>query len=194
MRLSSRRGHELPPSGVGQGADALLPQHELQHLARQGLALSLAAPVALAALVWAVMAVIDGAPHLHDLLTACAWISTLVIVPVKPSPNDLWKLGPMIERLESVREMRAQGGLEGPAIRFLVNENMERTRLSREVVEALEAYDFPVFDSKIGSRMDYRDSFTQGLAALEYANPKAKAEIVGLFGEVKTQLGINKVG
>jgi len=135
--------------------------------------------------------IIDGAPHLREMLIASAWISNLVIIPVKPSPNDIWKLEPMLERLKEVTEIRKEGNRPGPVICFLVNENNDRTRLSKEVTEALSGYDLKVLETRLGARVDYRDSFNQGLAALEFSNVKAISEIYSLFSEVKSILDVN---
>jgi chromosome partitioning protein len=135
--------------------------------------------------------VIDGAPQLRQLLIASAWISNLVIIPVKPSPNDIWKLEPMLNRLQEVREAKEESGRPGPAIYFLVNETVERTRISQEIGDTLKIFGLPVMETRFGSRVDYRDSLSQGLSALDYSNAKAMMEVYSLYSEIKAILGLD---
>lgn len=131
--------------------------------------------------------VIDGAPHLREMLTITLALSSLVIIPVVPSPNDLWKLGPLVERIHEIEGMR---GKKVNAC-FLVNNYVARTRLSEEVTSALSSYDLPVLEARLTTRMDYRDSLAQGTAAIEFTNPKAKSEIIALLDEVHRRLGLD---
>lgn len=129
--------------------------------------------------------VIDGAPQLEDMLTISVAVSHLVLIPVIPSPNDLWKLGPMVELIKQVRETNEQITGQRIQVCFLVNNYVPRTRLSQEVASALDSYEIPVLEAKLGTRMDYRDSLGQGTAAIEFSNVKAKEEIAALLDEIK---------
>ena len=135
--------------------------------------------------------IIDGAPHLREMLIASAWISSLVIIPVKASPNDIWKLEPMLNRLQEVREAKDASGRPGPAIYFMVNETVERTRIAQEMNDVLKIFGLPVMATRFGSRVDYRDSLSQGLSALDYTDTKAMLEVYSLYCEVKAILGIS---
>lgn len=136
--------------------------------------------------------VIDGAPQLQALLTISTVVSDLVLIPVKPSPNDAWKLGPITDTIKQIRDSAFEVTGKRIDVCFVVNEYIDGTRLGKEISEALSAYDLPVLDSKICSRMDYRESIAQGLAAIHFSNPKAKKEIKALLSEIFPKIGLTK--
>lgn len=128
--------------------------------------------------------IIDGAPALERLMTVSVAVADHVIIPVNPSPTDLWKLEPMVELVQRARELACDMTGKTIGIHFMLNRVQANTRLSREVQRALANYPFPVLRSQLGLRVDYADSLLQGAAAIEFANPKAQEEVASLLSEV----------
>ncbi|MBW1743174.1 MAG: AAA family ATPase [Deltaproteobacteria bacterium] len=134
--------------------------------------------------------VIDGAPQLEDLMTISVAVSDMVIIPVLPSPNDLWKLDPMVDLISRVQATNENITGRPIQVHFVINNFVARTRLSQEVYGALESYGYPVLESKLTTRMDYRDSMAQGTSAIEFTNPRAREEVSLMVGEVMDKLGM----
>ena len=128
--------------------------------------------------------VIDGAPKLEELMTISVAVAQAVIIPVIPSPNDLWKLAPMVDLIERVCASAELITGRQIQVRFLVNNYVRRTHMSKEALVALEQFPFAVLDAKLGTRMDYRDSLAQGTSGIESSNRAAQYEVQLLAREV----------
>lgn len=124
--------------------------------------------------------IIDGAPKIDLISSVSIGLSDLVIIPVTPSPNDLWSTENIVERVKDAQEVN-------PDIKayFLINRDSPHTLLSRDMNEALNVLGLPVFETRINNRIAYPDSATNGLSVLEWNNQKAIDEIKNLVSEVK---------
>jgi chromosome partitioning protein len=128
--------------------------------------------------------VIDGAPQMDLMATVSIMASDLIILPVAPSPYDIWATEAMVERIENAQAI-------DPEIKafFLINCFSERTTISADTQKALEKLDLPLLKSKIGNRVVYADSAICGESVLEdKSNPKATAEITALYKEIMEHL------
>ena len=134
--------------------------------------------------------VIDGAPRLEELMTVSVAISNLVLIPIIPSPNDLWKLGEMIKSIQQTRTATKELSGRIIKVRFIINNYVSRTRMSQEAIDVIQSFPFPILKTKLGTRMDYRDSLVQGVAAFDSRNKKVREEICSLLSEVKEELAI----
>lgn len=103
------------------------------------------------------MVVVDSAPHaLTDSRTAIR-LGHLVLVPVQPSPMDLWATAPT---LKLAREERR------PAI-LVINRMPPRSTLAADMVEKLNALDAGVCRVALGNRTAYASSLGAGLGVTE---------------------------
>ncbi len=130
--------------------------------------------------------VIDCPPSVQsDQTRRALGCSDMVIIPVLPSPLDLWASVHFEQALESARA-------DNPAIRALmvVNQLEPRTRLSRLMHDALAEIALPVADTAIRRRMVYRNAILQGRSVLDAgASARGAAEeIEQLIEEVVKQL------
>ena len=126
--------------------------------------------------------IIDCPPSVHAEETWQAMSSSdLVLLPILPSPLDLWATVHVEQELESARTVN-------PGIRALlvINQLEPRTRLSRLMREALDEIDVPVADTAIRRRVAYRDAMLRGLSVLDTGATAAAAaeEIQQLADEV----------
>ena len=78
------------------------------------------------------LVIIDTRPGLHVQAIEVAAESDVVVLPCGPSPLDL---GPLRDMLKLVRRMRGEG--ERPAVALTPTRFTERTRLGRELPDAL---------------------------------------------------------
>jgi chromosome partitioning protein len=101
--------------------------------------------------------VVDSAPHaLTDSRTAIRQ-ANLVLVPVQPSPMDLWATTPT---LALAREERR------PAM-LVINRMPPRSTLAADMVEKLNALDAGVCRVALGNRTAYAASLGAGLGVTE---------------------------
>jgi chromosome partitioning protein len=126
--------------------------------------------------------VIDCPPSVHSEETWQALSnSDLVLLPVLPSPLDLWATVHVEQEIES-----AQAVNRGVQALIVINQLEPRTRLSRLVGDALAEIDIPVADTTIRRRVAYRDAMLRGLSVLDTgaSAADAAAEIEQLANEV----------
>ncbi|HXY59568.1 MAG TPA: ParA family partition ATPase [Methylocystis sp.] len=116
------------------------------------------------------LVVIDGAPRVNELGRAAIMASDLVLIPVQPSPYDVWAAA---ETVQLVREARLYK--EGLRAAFVINRMIANTAIGRDVLTALEDYpDTPVIAATLVQRVIYAESATRGLSVAEAA-PRSDA-------------------
>jgi len=130
--------------------------------------------------------VIDCPPSAHaPQTTAVLEISNMALIPVQPSPMDLWA---SVHIEEAITRARAAN----PALCALlvINQLETRTTLSRLVREALGEITLPVADATLRRRAIYRNSALEGRSVFDMGRrgSDAAAEINRLISEV-TQHG-----
>ena len=133
--------------------------------------------------------IIDGSPNVDALAAVSIALSNLILLPVGPSPLDIWASGKMVSKIEEAQALN-------PAIdaAFLINKFNGRTLLSKETEMVLKEYPIKLLKSKLGSRVAYADTMTQGMSILEWHDHKAKDEVELLVDELnKKWLKIKKV-
>ena len=108
--------------------------------------------------------VIDGAPRVNDLGRSAILASDMVLIPVQPSPYDVWAAA---ETVQLVRE--ATVFKENLKAAFAINRKIVNTAIGRDVKTALEPFDLPVLATHLCQRVLYAESAAQGLAVVEVA-------------------------
>lgn len=83
--------------------------------------------------------VIDGPPRAAALAKSAIAASDLVLVPVQPSPFDVWAAQDILYLLRECAVLRP-----GLKARFVVNRLFVGTRLAAEVNEALAGFEVPI--------------------------------------------------
>ncbi len=126
--------------------------------------------------------VIDCPPSVHSEQTRQALsCCDMALIPVLPSPLDLWASVHIEEELETARSVN-------PDIRplLVVNQLEPRTRLSRLMHDALAELDLPVARAALRRRMVYRNAMLQGRSVLDVgaAGSGAAEEIGQLIEEL----------
>lgn len=116
------------------------------------------------------MVVIDGAPRVNDLGRAAILASDVVLIPVQPSPYDVWAAADTVTLIREAQQFKP--GLKGA---FVVNRKIANTAIGRDVTEALSQFeDVPVLPTELRQRVLYAESAGQGLAVIE-VNPTGDA-------------------
>jgi chromosome partitioning protein len=113
-----------------------------------------------------------GGPTGIDNITRSALMAVdLVIVPVQPSPLDLWSGEDMAGLIAKARQIHA--GLQS---RILITRRLSNTTLGREAREAAQAFGIPVLRTEITQRVALAESIVAGQTIFEYAPGSASAE------------------
>lgn len=120
-------------------------------------------------------------PQMHDALC----IADLAVVPVLPSPLDIWATVHIEQAVEGAR--RVNPDLK---VILVINQYESRTRLSRLMDRALAQIELPSAKSFIKRRAVYRHSFLEGRTVHDAGSQgkEASYEIYQLMYEMETFL------
>ena len=114
--------------------------------------------------------IIDGAPRVNELGRSAILASDLVLIPVQPSPYDIWAAADTVRLIREARQLK-----ESLRAAFVVNRKIARTAIGRAVADALAQFeDVPVLPTGINQRIIYAESAAKGLSVIE-AQPKGEA-------------------
>jgi chromosome partitioning protein len=108
------------------------------------------------------LVIIDGPPRVYDVARSAIMASDLVLVPVQPSPYDVWAAKEIIDLLN-------EAAVYKPNLQkaFLINRKTVNTAIGRDVADALSEYPIPVLPTAISQRVPFAESATQGLTVYE---------------------------
>lgn len=115
--------------------------------------------------------IIDGAPRVNDLGRAAILASDLVLIPVQPSPYDVWASADTVQLIKEAQQFK-----ENIKAVFVINRKVVNTAIGRDVANALEQFELPVLQSALCQRVLYAESAAQGRAVIE-TDPKSGAAI-----------------
>jgi chromosome partitioning protein len=127
------------------------------------------------------MVIIDGAPRVNDLGRSAILASDYVLIPVQPSPYDVWAAADTVALIREAQILK-----ESLAAAFVINRRIARTAIGRDAAEALAQFeDVPVLSSTLHQRVVYAESAARGLSVIEAAPAsEAAREIEALAREV----------
>jgi chromosome partitioning protein len=129
--------------------------------------------------------VIDGPPRVSEVTRSAALASDLILIPVQPSPYDVWAVKDIIELVREATAFK-----ENLKSVFVVSRKVVKTAIGRDVKEALAGYPIPVLETAICQRIAFAESAAQGLTVLETEpNGAGAREIRALVREVRKGQG-----
>lgn len=124
--------------------------------------------------------IIDGSPRVYDVARSALMASDVVLIPVQPSPYDVWAAKEIVDLLEEIKPFK-----ENLKNAFVINRKIVNTAIGRDVQEALSDYNLPVLKSQICQRVGFAECAAQGLTVLESAPESlASKEIKSLVKEI----------
>jgi chromosome partitioning protein len=124
--------------------------------------------------------VIDGPPRVTDLARSAIAAADLVLIPVQPSPYDVWAAQEVINLIQEASVFK-----EKLKSVFVINRKIANTAIGRDVTEALSGYGLPVLRSQICQRVSFAESAASGQTVLEIdPNGQAAQEIQALVNEL----------
>ena len=124
--------------------------------------------------------VIDGPPHVATVTRSAVAASDMVIIPIQPSPYDIWAAHAVIELVTEVQVLKT----DLKAV-FAVNRKVVGTAIGRDVKKALAEYPFAILETAVCQRIGFAESANTGLTVLE-TDPSGQAatEIRALTREI----------
>jgi chromosome partitioning protein len=124
--------------------------------------------------------IVDGAPRVYDVARSAIMASDIVLVPVQPSPYDVWAAKEIVDLLVEVQPFK-----EDIRSAFVINRKIVNTAIGRDVTEALSEYTLPVLRAQICQRVSFAESASKGKTVLETEpGSLAAKEIESLTAEV----------
>ncbi len=130
--------------------------------------------------------IIDGAAKLEDIIAACIKVSDFILIPVQPSPYDIWAVSDLVDFIKARQEVT-----DGtPQAGFVISRIVEGTRLGEDVRTVLDECGLPVFDTTITQRQAYPQTASDGLTVYDADNTKAIEESTALVDELLAILDV----
>jgi len=122
---------------------------------------------------------IDTPPALTEQNRQVLKLADLVLIPTRPSPNDLWSLGATLDLVKQ----------SATPFVFVLTQAKANARITIQTIAALSQHG-QVFQSIVHDRVDYASSMTDGRTAPEInPNGPGAAEIAELWSLTKKRLG-----
>lgn len=130
--------------------------------------------------------IIDSPPHTQTDATIAIREADLVLVPVQPSPMDIWACGETLRKAHSERI---------PALVVLNRVNM-RAALYGQMFETLSNMKVDLADTTFGNRVAFASSMLRGLgvAESESAGAASSQEVFALVRELKKHKTMKSAG
>ena len=124
---------------------------------------------------------IDTAPTRADETTALFRLADLVLVPIRPSPSDLWAAAATVRLLKAAVV---------PFL-FVLNQAKANASITAQAAASLSHHG-PVAETFIGDRVPYAAAMTDGRTAVELApSGPAALETAALWKNIKACLHAN---
>ena len=123
---------------------------------------------------------LDGPPARNELARSAIIASELVLIPIQPSPYDVWSAHEIVGLVEE-----AAAFTETRKAAFVVNRRIANTAIGRDVTEALAGYSLPVLKAGLCQRVVFAEAAAQGKSVLE-VEPEGPAsrEVNALIDEL----------
>lgn len=130
--------------------------------------------------------IIDGPPRVYDVAKSAIAASDLILIPVQPSPYDVWAAKEVVDLINEVRDtINNYRGYKKIESAFLINRVIQNSVIGRDVEEALSQYKFPVLKNYIHQRVSYAETASLGTSVVEQ-DPESTAgkEITSMVKEI----------
>jgi chromosome partitioning protein len=125
------------------------------------------------------LVIVDSAPHAEIEAKIAVRVADLIVVPIQPSPLDLWATEPTLALAKS----------EKRKVLIVINRAQTRMKLSETLTDRIADLGADVAEATIGNRTAFAASMMDGRGVVETA-PKGKAamEMLALADEITKRL------
>ena len=119
--------------------------------------------------------IVDSPPHAENDSKIAVRNADLVIIPVQPSPMDVWATEPTLEMAQ----------MERSPVLLVLNRVPPRANLTDEMLFEIKDYGAKVAESHIGNRVGFGGAMLKGLGVTEFQKSgRAAQEIRALSNEI----------
>ena len=128
------------------------------------------------------LSIIDGAPGLTETTTQTIKIADLIIIPVQPSPYDIWATSDLVDLIEMSMPLR-------PRLKayFLLQRKIPNTNISKDAFSILKKHEL-INTLEVGThqRVAYQEAAALGKSVIETnTNQQAVNEILTIGTTIK---------
>lgn len=131
--------------------------------------------------------IIDGPPGITKTGADAVRAADLVLIPAKASPFDVWAASDIVEAVKA-RQKTTKGI---PKAAFVITMTRPRTRLGRQIDDALAEYSLPTLQARTTERVSYPQAAIEGKSVLEGRDQTARNEIIAIRGEIERLLHVD---
>jgi chromosome partitioning protein len=125
------------------------------------------------------LVLVDSAPHAEIEAKIAVRLADLIVVPIQPSPLDLWATEPTLALAKS----------EKRTVLIVINRVQTRMKLAEALVAQIAELDADTAETTIGNRTAFAASMMEGRGVVETAaRTKAAAEMQDLALEITKRL------
>ena len=125
--------------------------------------------------------IIDGPPGITKTTADAVRVAHVVLIPAKPSPLDVWAASDIVAAVQA-RQKTAKGM---PKAAFVITMTQPRTRLSRQIDQALNETGIPVLQARTTQRVAYPSAINDGSSVVAGRDQTARNEILAIRGELE---------
>lgn len=125
--------------------------------------------------------IIDSPPSVHKITQSIVGASDLVVIPVQPSPYDVWAAEAVLNMIDEA------SAVLNPELKtvFTINRKIVNTAIGKSIVGSLGDYGKDVLDSHICQRVTFAESAADGQTVFELEEKStASLEIAALTKEI----------
>jgi chromosome partitioning protein len=128
--------------------------------------------------------IIDAGGRDSKTFRSAVLAADLLLIPCLPSSVDFWAAQ---DALEILNEARTYRDIQA---RFVLNQVIQGTKLSVEIVEAIREFenDAALLKPWLCSRIAYKNAFAEGKGVVEMPDKKAVIEVKYLYAEIMSLL------
>lgn len=126
--------------------------------------------------------IIDGAPRVNELARSAILAADHILVPVQPSPFDVWSCTDIVTLITEAQEFRPE-----ISAAFVANRKITNTAIARDVIAAFKDYPFPLLEASVSQRVAFAEAAAQGLTVIETAPDSQAAWEIDAVAEELTQ-------
>ena len=124
--------------------------------------------------------IIDGAPQIAKMSAAAVKVANLVLIPVQPSPYDIWACADLVDIIAARQEVT-----DGkPLAYFIISRAIKNTKLGNEIKQALVDYELPVMKTFTTQKVAYPTTAAEGKTVFHEPGGNAAQEITAIKTEV----------
>ena len=105
----------------------------------------------------------------------------MVLIPAKPSPLDVWAAADIVTAV--LARQKAAKGI--PKAAFVITMTQPRTRLGRNINDALNEMGIPVLQARTTQRVAYPNAINDGNSVVAGRDQTARNEILAIKGELE---------